>query len=74
MIRKGSGIGHDFIYNGLDRIDSKAEYTIDNVVACCRRCNVAKNDMSAQEFMGWAQKVYEHFHANAMAAQWGATC
>ena len=63
--RKGKGYGHDFVYNGLDRIDSRKEYTIDNVVSCCKRCNMAKNDMTIKEFSGWAKRL------SAMAEQWG---
>ena len=31
-------------YNGVDRIDSKANYTEDNTIACCGACNCAKSD------------------------------
>ncbi len=65
LIRKGAGIGHDFVYNGLDRVDSNKEYTIDNVVPCCKRCNIAKNNMTKQEFYDWIKRV------NSMAEQWG---
>lgn len=47
----------DFIYNGLDRLDSGGDYTFDNCVPCCRRCNVAKNDMTFNEFIDWVGRV-----------------
>lgn len=43
----------------LDRVDSSKGYTSDNVVPCCRRCNVAKNDMDSSEFFDWIDRVYE---------------
>lgn len=49
-----------FIYNGLDRLDSKKGYIIDNVVACCKTCNIAKSSMSVNQFVEWIQKVANH--------------
>ncbi|MDD4873362.1 MAG: hypothetical protein PHE15_00065 [Dehalococcoidales bacterium] len=63
--RKGQGNGLDFTYNGLDRLDSSKGYLIDNVVPCCRKCNIAKNDMSIKEFYDWVKSI------SAMAEQWG---
>lgn len=48
-------------YNGLDRIDSTKGYIPGNVVPCCKRCNAAKNDMTADEFRDWVQRVFEHY-------------
>lgn len=31
-------------YNGVDRVDSSADYTDDNTVACCGACNAAKSN------------------------------
>lgn len=42
-----------WIYNGLDRIDSDKGYTINNVVACCGICNHAKHTMSYRDFIRW---------------------
>lgn len=47
-----------FTYNGIDRIDSKKGYTIDNVVPCCKYCNSAKLDRSVNDFKKWIKKVY----------------
>ncbi len=65
QVKKGQGNGLDFIYNGLDRLDSSRQYAISNVVPCCRTCNIAKNNMSVQEFYKWVK------HISAMASQWG---
>lgn len=50
----------DFIYNGIDRIDSSKGYIKGNVVTCCKRCNYAKNDMSLNEFGNWLESIYLH--------------
>ena len=54
-----------FKYNGIDRIDSGKNYTKDNVVSCCRLCNLAKRDLSISEFRDWVLRLV------AMADQWG---
>ena len=36
---------------GLDRMDNAKGYFMDNVVACCWRCNDMKNNMSYKEFI-----------------------
>lgn len=41
---------YDFIYSGLDRIDSSRAHFKDNVVPCCRWCNFAKQDLSFDYF------------------------
>ena len=49
----------DFIYNGLDRVDSSLPHTVDNVVPCCKWCNYAKRERTATEFENWAELVYQ---------------
>jgi len=46
--------------NGLDRIDSTKQYTKENTVSCCKRCNHAKNDMSVSEFKNHINKIYKY--------------
>lgn len=43
--------------NGLDRVDSSMGYLRNNVVPCCRRCNVAKLDDDVEEFYKWAERI-----------------
>jgi hypothetical protein len=47
----------EFIYNGLDRINSDGYHTSDNIVTCCALCNRSKNDRSIDEFLSWANKL-----------------
>lgn len=49
-----------YMYNGIDRIDNTEGYTVDNVQTLCKRCNVAKNDMTNEEFLDWVLRVVEN--------------
>jgi hypothetical protein len=54
-----------FIYNGLDRVDSKLPHNLDNVVPCCVYCNKAKLDRTLEEFLAWVARVHNlHTIAN----------
>lgn len=46
--------------SGLDRVDSKLGYNIDNVVRCCEQCNRAKNTMSPGQFIEFCTKILKH--------------
>jgi hypothetical protein len=61
-ILKGTTWGYngDYIYNGLDRVDSNKGYTLDNVVPCCKYCNFAKSDMTKEDFLSHMFKIYNH--------------
>src|SRR5262249_46953177 len=63
---RGSYEGGDFVYNGIDRVDNKLGYTLENVVPCCKTCNYAKRDMPHDEFMAWIARLteYHFFHPN----------
>jgi hypothetical protein len=54
--------GGTFYYNGLDRLDSSKDHSIDNVVPSCAQCNVAKMDASYDNFISWIQRVYDHLN------------
>jgi hypothetical protein len=47
-------------YNGIDRVDSKEHYTVDNTVTACKRCNVAKMDQSYEDFLKQVIKIYNN--------------
>ena len=55
-IKTGTQISQ-YIYNGLDRIDSALGYTVENVVPCCGVCNHAKHTMSYADFTAWLDRV-----------------
>lgn len=48
----------DFIYNGIDRLNSNLGYELNNCVPCCKKCNRAKSDMTEREFIEWIKKTY----------------
>jgi hypothetical protein len=54
----------NYIYNGIDRIDSSIGYILSNCRPCCRTCNVAKSDLSETEFWNWLTRIIT-FNKNA---------
>lgn len=48
----------EFIYNGIDRLDSTKGYIKNNCVSCCILCNQAKMDLSKEEFLKHIEKIY----------------
>lgn len=60
--KKSSQFARDngnFIYNGLDRIDSSLPHTLNNVVPCCKWCNYAKRERTTAEFDAWTEQLYQ---------------
>jgi hypothetical protein len=51
----------DFIYNGLDRIDSNLPHLLENCVPCCKWCNYAKSDMTTSEFQQWLKRISANY-------------
>lgn len=49
--------GDSFCYNGIDRKNNDLGYTLDNVVSCCRDCNMAKSGRSYEDFLNWLIRV-----------------
>lgn len=52
----------NYIYNGIDRLDSSKGYFAKNCVTCCKQCNRAKTDMSVKDFYDWIKIVYERIN------------
>jgi hypothetical protein len=52
----------NYIYNGIDRVDSKSGYIEGNCVPCCAKCNHAKKDMSYQEFIDWLSRIAQYIN------------
>jgi len=44
--------------NGIDRIDSNKGYVNNNVRACCKYCNTAKNTMSSDDYIQFIGRVF----------------
>lgn len=49
-----------YIYNGVDRIDNKTGYILDNVVPCCKSCNYMKHTLGYSDFIKKINQIYEH--------------
>ena len=47
----------EFIYNGIDCLDSNKGYIQGNVVTCCGQCNLAKSDFDLDEFYSWIKRL-----------------
>lgn len=53
-----------YVYNGIDRVDNKLFYSIDNVVPCCANCNRSKWEMSYEEFIEHTKRICNHLKLN----------
>jgi len=47
----------NYIYNGIDRVNSTKGYINSNIVPCCKICNRAKSNMSYEDFLNWIKKI-----------------
>ena len=54
-----------YVYTGIDRIDSDGNYTCDNCVPCCGRCNMAKGESSLAEFKEWLSRVRNEWNGTS---------
>lgn len=50
----------DFRYNGIDRINSREGYLLDNVQPCCWRCNYMKREKSQDDFLRHARRIVDY--------------
>jgi hypothetical protein len=59
--------GRPFVYNGIDRIDNTAGYSISNCVSSCFGCNLAKMKRNKEEFFKWVVSIcrrHDLLHTN----------
>ena len=52
--------GGQYIYNGVDRINSQGNYEQSNCVSCCWVCNFMKNDLSVEAFLNACYSILKH--------------
>lgn len=50
---------NSFKYNGIDRVDSSLDYTLDNCVTACKWCNWAKREVSVDTFLLHVRRIKE---------------
>lgn len=53
-------------YNGIDRINNTKNYTINNVVSCCKTCNWQKSNLSYEKFIEHIKQQYEHLSSKGL--------
>lgn len=49
--------GSEIATVGIDRVDSKKHYTIENCVPCCTICNRMKSDMTQDAFLAHLERI-----------------
>lgn len=49
-----------YIYNGIDRLDNRVGYVVDNSIPCCWICNKMKGTLTGPEFYTQVHKIYKH--------------
>jgi len=55
--------GDELVYvNGIDRVHNDVGYIKGNIVSCCPKCNVAKNDRTVKQFFDWVEKTYYNLY------------
>ena len=47
----------EFKYQGIDRINSKGGYEVDNVLPCCKHCNAIRGTMDFKIWLTWLNQV-----------------
>lgn len=58
---EGNGI---YRYNGIDRLDSSKDYTIDNCVSCCKTCNLGKGNKTPQYWQEHIERMRAYYSKN----------
>lgn len=61
-VMKSRSTHSEWIYNGLDRVDSTKGYEVANVVPCCATCNRMKLDHDLEFFVDHVQRIVRHLN------------
>lgn len=59
-VRQWTKDNADWVYNGLDRIDSSQPHNLANVVPCCKFCNYMKHTSSYQDFLNRVIAIFNN--------------
>jgi hypothetical protein len=57
-------LAEDYLYNGIDRINSDIGYILDNCVPCCGICNKMKGVLSKEKFTNYILKIAKNYEKN----------
>jgi hypothetical protein len=52
---------YNVTYNGVDRLDNNLGYIKNNVVSCCKICNISKNNYSTDVFLNWIKNLSKNY-------------
>lgn len=52
--------GNSLKYNGIDRVDSDLDYTMDNCVTACKWCNWAKREIPKEDFLLHVERIHRY--------------
>lgn len=53
--------GSYYQYNGIDRVDNRQGYVVENIVACCKLCNWGKTNLSQKDFLEWIERLTQRW-------------
>lgn len=62
QIHRSKANAGGYLHNGIDRVDNRLGYIPLNCVACCKRCNTVKSNMTLEEFKNWVRKVNQRLN------------
>lgn len=48
------------MFNGIDRVDNDSDYSLQNLVPCCKMCNFMKGSMGKQQFLQHVNAIQLH--------------
>jgi hypothetical protein len=52
--------------NGIDRVNNDIGYETNNCVSCCANCNMAKRQLTKEQFLELIRKIYTNHISNAL--------
>jgi len=61
----GKGSAPMYVYNGVDRVDSRLGYMMSNAVPCCGICNRMKGDIPVDSFLEKIALIYKRHGAKS---------
>lgn len=59
-ISNKKAVNGQYVGNGIDRVDNKIGYELNNCVACCKQCNIAKATMTKIEFLNLIKNIFNN--------------
>ena len=74
-LKKGDIERYAIKINGIDRKDSKKDYTSRNSIPCCGMCNIMKNNFDFNKFINKIKQIYDiHWDKATLRYASGQSC